>query len=150
MATRRKKILSGKLEKSVYDLRGSQTRIFRLTGIDKLSFLHMLFYRVLIFTSFIVAVLVAASLFISNSALMLLLKLLILFIWVIFTPQLFSTFKVIPLILSNGFVFGHLNKSFLSSRIKESASYRIYRIFPYAGIALWLLGLIAMILVWFK
>lgn len=138
-------------DKSTYDVRGYQSRIFRLFCFDKEGLLHMVFYRMAIF----VAVLLAASMvlsavysghsapFISYS------KVLFMLLWILFTPQLFETFKAISLISSRGIVFGRLNRSFMKYGVHKSRTYAVLGALPYAVLLIWALGFIGLVWLWF-
>lgn len=136
-------------EHTSYDVRGSQSRIFRLFCFDKEGLLHMAFYRIAIF----VAMLLAASIIISmayyGTAFTNVTKMLFILMWILFTPQLFETLKAAMVIASDGIVFGHLNPSFVQFAVKKTAADAVFRIVPYAGIMVWALGFIGLVYVWF-
>ncbi len=135
------------MEKS-YDVRGRQSNIFRLARFDIAALFHMLFYRILIFVAPISAAMIAASLLYPNASVLLASRLLILLVWILFTPQLFSAFKAFSLVSSRGAAFGKFSDYFaLTQKRREVDS--VYRIFPYAGIAVWAIAFVVLTVLWF-
>ncbi len=137
------------MEKQVYDPRGKQSNIGRLLGFDKEAYVHMLFYRVLIFFS-----LAAFVIFVAKYAGLLPLwafEAAFIVVWVLFTPQVYETAKGASVIATEGFVHGYLNKSYLTiaKKYKSHLHTQIYKMLPYASLAIWIAGLIAILYVWF-
>jgi hypothetical protein len=141
-------VLGELLDKQVYDLRGKQTSIGRLLGFDKEAFIHMLFYRVLIIVSIIAAIAFVLGYAIGIPSAVF--KLLFVLVWVLFTPQVYETAKGISVIATKGFVFGHLNKSYLATASKHGkrAMDPLYKLMPYTALVLWLAGLAALSYLW--
>jgi hypothetical protein len=135
------------MPKKVYDFRGKQSNISRLTRFDPEAFVHMLFYRVLIPVSIIYGIVLLASLVFSG--LELAVKALTVIIWILFTPQVFETAKAVSVTGSRGMAFGHLNESYLFIlRTRYSKKAGAYTLFPYLVLALWVVGFISMVAWW--
>ncbi len=134
-----KEILSGSMEKK-FDLRGRQRNILRLLAFDNEAFIHMAFYRISVFASFIAGLLVALGLLTGIGAMDTIAFAAIAVMWVLFTPQLFETSKAFSVILSKGAVFGRLNESFLDAYVKERFVYKVYWAVPYLIMVVWALG----------
>ncbi len=129
------------------DRRGSQSRIGRLASFYMEGFIHMLFYRILIPVSIIYGLVIIAWLFVP--ALGPAVKALTIAVWALFTPQLFETIKGLALAQSRGMAFGHLNPEFVAVyRARYGKSYSIIKAAPYAVLAIWLAGFIAMVIWW--
>ncbi len=130
------------------DLRGSQKGIFRMYGFDKLGLLHMIFYRVLILAALVASVLIAYYALSQNATVLIYVQVMILAVWILFTPQLFSVAKVFSVVSTKGVVFGKLNASFLET-LQQRPVYKLFRAIPYAALALWFIFLILLIWLWF-
>ena len=162
MAAGRKKVLNcfymwyilyvGLMEKTTYDARGSQSRIFRLLGFDKEAFIHMISYRILLFVAIFAGVEILIYLVIGGTSLLIISEALVAFVWILFTPQLFESAKAFSLIGSRGESFGNLNKSFLnSSVIRESkAATSTYNAIPYLALLIWVVGFLILLFAWFR
>jgi len=135
--------------KQVYDLRGKQSSILRLWRFDKGALLHMVSNRILMFFALLGIVVLAWDMYSPVYIAGLWARIVILVVWLLFTPQLFGTFKVFSLISSKGAVFGHMNEFFVKTSMKKSRVNFVYRVIPYAAIAVWLLGFVGLALVWF-
>jgi hypothetical protein len=132
------------------DLRGKESNIFRLWGFDREALLHMVSYRILIAVSIpLAAIIVWASLTGTHQ---LVLEAVILLVGALLTPQLFGVFKVVSIFSTGGRSFGRLNESYLSSTKDKSnqSGKKFFDIFPYAGIAIWILILIVVGIAWFR
>lgn len=133
--------------KNTYDLRGSQGNILRLASFDKEALLHMLFYRLMVIIAPAAALMMVYRLLL-NTASFNLVNTVVLTVWIVFTPQLFATAKAFSLISSKGVVFGHLNESFLNSRIKKKRIYAVYKAIPYVVLMVWAIGFLAFLVEW--
>jgi hypothetical protein len=140
------------MEKITYDVRGSQSRIFRLLGFDKEAFIHMLFYRILLFVAIITGMAILFYLAFGGTSLLIISDALIAAVWILFTPQLFESAKAFSIISSKGESFGHLNKSFLnSSVIRESkAITSLYNTIPYLALVIWVICFFILLFAWFR
>lgn len=135
------------MEKKTYDMRGRQANIARLRPFYNEGFIHMLFYRVLIFASVIYGVVLLLSL--AYPQLALAAKVSTAIIWILFTPQLFETLKGFSLISSRGMAFGHLSEEYtILVRKKYGRNASVYAYVPYAAMVLWAIGFIAMLVWW--
>jgi hypothetical protein len=119
-----------------------------------MAFIHVIAYRILIFTALIAGVLTMYSLYSpTNYATAILAKAFLAISWLLFTPQLLQAGKAFVVMRTRGVVFGSLNKSFVDSEIgkssSNSASFILYRIFPYAAIVVWLIGFVVLVFVWY-
>lgn len=135
------------MEKNVYDARGRQESIFRLAAWDNEALLHMVTYRMLIFAAIISAILYFASL--ASSSYTIYFRISLLAVWVLFSPQLFSVAKGLVVMATKGMVFGHLNKSYLGSLEVDYRRYAPFRAVPYAAMAVWAIGFLAIAYMWF-
>ena len=137
------------MDKQLYDARGKQSSIGRLIAFDREAYVHMLFYRVLIILSIIAAaIFVLYYLFGIPSIIF---ELMFVLVWIFFTPQVYETSKGISIMATKGLVFGYLSKSYMKTaeKYKKHPLTPLYRAFPYAVIALWVLGLVIISLAWF-
>ncbi|MEM3852632.1 MAG: hypothetical protein QXP70_06495 [Methanomassiliicoccales archaeon] len=123
-----------------FDARGRMGLLSRLLAFDREAFIHLVFYRALIFGSIITFVLFIAS--IPFHVLDLAWRIMIAIDWIFFTTQVFESIKALSLAGSEGAAFGHLNPSFVSSML--SVRHRgAYTAIPYVFLAIWIAGLIA-------
>ena len=135
------------MDKKTFDMRGSQKNIARLSHFDTEGFIHMVFYRALIFYSIIYGVLLLASIVYIQLAPYS--KPLTIIFWILITPQLFETVKAFSLISSRGLAFGHLSKERVSiMKTKYSKTGSVYKTLPYIAMILWVIGFVALILWW--
>lgn len=133
-----------------YDVRGKQQNIFRLLGFDAEALVHMIFYRIFIFASVAIGIIVLAAMaFAPQDIGMGFIESLILIVWILFTPQVYETAKAMMIILSRGMSSPYLNQSFVNFAVKDKAAYPFYRAFPYAVLMLWILGFAIMLAMWF-
>jgi hypothetical protein len=135
-----------------YDVRGSQSRILRLIHFDREALLHMLFYRAAVFISILLAASIIIGMAYYSTAFTWSTKTLIVAVWILFTPQLFETFKAASIIASGGIAFGRLNQSFLNSRSKtawKEPLFAVLKVAPYAVLAAWAMGFVALLYMWF-
>lgn len=137
------------MEKS-YDLRGRQSGIMRVARFSPLAFIHMLFYRILIFVAFLTAVTLAFYVVTHSASASMLAKILLLITWILFTPQLFSAFKALSLVSTKGRVFGHLNEAFVRARVKGHLLDPAFEALPYAVLTVWVLGFVLLFIAWFS
>ncbi len=131
-----------------YDVRGRQSSIFRLYGFDNEGLVHMVFYRIAVFASLLLAAAIIIGFVYFNQPFTMPAKALVVLVWILFTPQLFETGKAMSIIASRGVVFGMLNESFLKF-IKMKRIYAVYRIIPYLILLVWILGFVGMLWLWF-
>lgn len=131
------------------DIRGRRRNLLRLARINLTSFLHLFFYRIVILFSIIAAAIIIASMVSGGQFLDILAYASIAIVWLLVTPQLFGTFKVLPIVLTNGEAMGRLNSSFLKfkeSVMPTSPAYKsILAAFPYVAIIVWI-ALLALLL----
>ena len=135
--------------KNVYDVRGRQSRIFRLFCFDKEGLVHMAFYRIAIFVAVLLAISMVIGLIYVNTPFINGSRVLILILWLLFTPQLFETIKAMSLIASRGIVFGKLNKSFMKYGVHKSRTYLILGALPYVVMLIWAIGFVGLVKLWF-
>ncbi len=135
-------------EKKIYDMRGGQSSIARLSRFDTEAFLHMIFYRLLIFFSVIFGVVMLASL-VYQSAVPLVKPMLVVE-WVLFTLTFFEMAKSFSLIASRGLSFGHLNNEYITMmKLKYGKRGNpALSALPFLALGLWALGFVAMLLWW--
>ena len=136
-------------KKHTYDVRGKQSRIFRLYCSDKEGLLHMVFYRIAIIFALATAAVIIWSIIKAGNPLTPLSERFIITLGVLFIPQLFESIKAFSLIISRGIVFGRLNPSFMKYGVKQHAVYRLYRLLPYIVILVWVVGLGCLAAWWF-
>ncbi|MCL4399312.1 hypothetical protein M1293_02280 [Candidatus Parvarchaeota archaeon] len=135
--------------KETYDVRGTQKNLVRQFRFNKESFIHMLFYRILVITSLVTFIVFLLSLvYPASNILVRALGFLILLIWVLVTPQLFEAVKGVVMILSKGTVFGRLNKAYFDLMKKSPAKEAVYRTIPYLVLVLWAGGFAALVYMW--
>ncbi|MEM3671117.1 MAG: hypothetical protein QW767_05160 [Thermoprotei archaeon] len=135
------------VNKKLLDLRGRQTNIGRLVGFHREAFVHMLFYRILAPFSIPYGIILIATLFYPG--LSTITKAMTIVEWILFTPQLFESVKAFSIISTNGLSSGHLNGSFKFLALKRfGRPSPLYSALPYAALALWVAGFIAMVGWW--
>ena len=135
--------------KNSYDVRGSQSRIFRLFCFDKEGLVHMTFYRIAIFVAILLVASMAVGVVYAKTPFINSTRVLIALLWILFTPQLFETVKAMAVIASSGIVFGRLNESFMKYGVKKNSSYAILGVLPYLVLMVWAIGLLGVIKLWF-
>ncbi|MEM3839392.1 MAG: hypothetical protein QXF01_02325 [Candidatus Micrarchaeaceae archaeon] len=136
--------------KTVYDIRGKQKNIFRLAGFDLEGLIHMVAYRILIFASFIIGIIVLGTILFAPGALgSSYINVLILLVWVLMAPQVYETAKAFAIIVSKDLSSEYLNQSFVNSSARNKSSYAAYRVFPYVMLAVWIIGFAIMLAMWF-
>lgn len=135
------------MEKKTFDMRGKQKNIARLRHFDTEGFIHMVFYRALIFYSIIYGILLLGSLVYAQLAPYS--KPLTIIFWILITPQLYETVKAFSLISSRGLAFGHLSKEHVYlMKSKYSKTGSVYIIIPYVAMFFWAIGFVALVLWW--
>jgi hypothetical protein len=147
-------------KKKLMDLRGPQSRIGRLLPFLFEGWLHMLLYRIMVPLSIVYGLFVAAYLLApaaglgggaeARGAWGISMKAFTVVVWVLWTPQFYEVFKGLSLAWSRGMAFGHLNAEFAALYRKRYRK-RIggYVALPYVVLALWIAGLVILILRWF-
>ena len=150
MATRGKEVLSDWLGKETFDVRGSETNLFKTVGYDLEAFIHLASFRLSIFTSFIIAIAIFANLIFGYFGGYI--EAAIVIAWILITPQLYEVIKAFSLISSHGYVFGQMNKSFLDTVGEKynKPSYKLLRVLPATAMVIWALALVALIVTWLK
>ncbi|MCW6160276.1 MAG: hypothetical protein LVQ95_04285 [Candidatus Micrarchaeales archaeon] len=134
-------------EKKLYDMRGRQANIARLAHFHVEGFIHMLFYRILTFLAVIYGIVLLA--FFAYPQLSLTVKALTVLVWIFFTPQLYETAKGFTIISTKGLAFGHLSEEYrFLMKSKYGKSGGIYHAVPYAVLAVWAAGFVAVLLWW--
>jgi len=132
-----------------YDVRGSQSRVFRLLTFDKEGLIHMLFYRIAVFSAIILAASMITGFIYNQTPFINLTGVMLVITWVLFTPQVFETSKAMSVIASSGTVFGRLNESFLKYGTHKSRLKIAYAAFPYAALVIWAIGFVCVVWLWF-
>ena len=135
------------MEKKTFDMRGKTINIARLASFDSEGFIHMVFYRLLIFYSIIYGIIVFLSFLYLEVAVYL--KLATIILWVLFTPQVYETAKGFSLIGTKGIAFGHLSREHLyvmKHRYKKGMS--VFPTVTALAFMLWLIGFIVMLIWW--
>ncbi len=127
-------------EKTTYDSRGWQANLIRQISFNKASFVHMVFYRVLIIAALVTFVTFLFSFVYAGVKPYI--NYLLAAVWILFTPQLFILITGLAMVGSGGLEFGHLNKSYLNMIGKSGKSTIGYRILPYAALIIWGVGFI--------
>jgi hypothetical protein len=141
-----KEILMGS-RKRLTDLRGPQSRIGRLLSFSFEAWLHMLANRIMVFLSLLYAVFVGIYLLVPGLGIVL--KVLTVALWLLWTPQFFEALKGLALVWSRGMAFGHLNQEFAHLYRRHYARRTgIYAAFPFVGLAVWAVGLVVMCVRW--
>ncbi|AFZ70714.1 hypothetical protein Calag_0991 [Caldisphaera lagunensis DSM 15908] len=135
-------------KKKLKDLRGSQSRIFRLRSFYLEGFIHAIFYRIQIPVSIIYGIILLSWLFYPGLALTV--KAFTALVWILFIPQLFESVKGLALSMSRGMVFGKLNNEYAHLyRLRYKKNLVHLRLAPYLVLAIWIIGFIAMIIWWY-
>lgn len=135
------------MEKKTFDMRGKQSNIARLSHFHAEGFVHMLFYRVMIFLSIFYGLVVLLSF--QYPYLGFAVKPLTVLVWFFFTPQVYETAKGFALIQSKGLALGHLSEEYttmMKNKYKKGGG--IYQIVPYVTLTVWAIGFIAMLFWW--
>ncbi len=125
--------------KVTYDVRGSQTNLKRQLSFNQEGFIHMVFYRGLIIVSMISFLVFLLSFWFAWMSQAI--GYLILIIWILFIPQVFSFLKGISMIGSKGLEFGHLNESYASTLKVNHNVLFMYKLVPYITTGIFVFGL---------
>jgi hypothetical protein len=132
-------------QKELYDARGKQSNIVRLAGFDTEAFVHMLFYRILVFYSIVYGLFMLYAIVIGVPVV--LLRLFTAIEWILITPQAYETVKTFSLISSRGLAFGHLSEEYTyTMKKKYNKSGAILKPIPYAAMVLWVAGFVIMLM----
>ena len=135
------------MEKKLYDFRGKEANLLRLSRIDTFGFIHALFYRILIFVSVVYGIILMTSLFYPQ--LFLAAKITTIIVWVLITPQLFAAMKVLPMTSTHGAVFGKFSNAYREIISKKRIKNQIlYKAFPYAVVLIWAAFFVLMLAWW--
>lgn len=129
-------------EKRIYDARGRMSNLGRLKHFDREALVHLISYRLLIITSLLTFITFLISLAAPSADIVW--KVLLLFVWIFFSTQVFETLKGLSLTGSGGIAFGRLNESFISAMVTKKTSPG-FKAIPYVALAFWLAGLVAYI-----
>lgn len=135
------------MEKKLYDMRGRQVNIARLARFHAEGFVHMLFYRILVFVAIAYGFAILLSLVAPELAFPV--KILTVLVWVFFTPQVYEAAKSLTIISTRGLAFGHLSEEYkfmMKSRYKKRGG--AFSVVPYCAMVVWALGFIAMLAWW--
>jgi hypothetical protein len=133
--------------KMLKDLRGPQARISRLLRFYPEAYLHMLFYRIAVPLTVLYALTILLYFLLPGLGLPL--KILTAVLWVLWTPQIFAVVKGLCLAWTHGMAFGRMNEEFAALyRKRYSPRSGIYIALPYAALAIWVAGFVAMLLRW--
>lgn len=136
------------MAKHVYDVRGSQSRIFRLYCYDREALVHMVFYRVAVIFAILAAITMVASFLSYGNPLDQLSERFVFILGILLIPQLFGSMKAFSIIASHGVVFGRLNPSFMKYGIKERRIYSLYKLIPYIVTVVWVIALVWLGVLW--
>ncbi len=123
--------------------------MLRLNRFYSTAFVHMLFYRILIFVAPITAVFILAGIASGYSEIIFASRILILASWVLFAPQLFAALKAFSLVSSGGAAFGRFSESFARLRSKGRMARGAYGALPYIGTSIWAVGFAVIVFAWF-
>jgi hypothetical protein len=135
------------MQKEVFDMRGKETSIMRLAAFDSAAFVHMVFYRILIFVVIAYGIIILLSYAVQGLAFEV--KFATALAWILFTPQVFETAKGIVLVLSGGMAMGHLNEEYkMAMKAKHHSLRGALAVIPYAVLLLWLAGFMMMLIWW--
>jgi hypothetical protein len=133
--------------KKLYDMRGSQASIYRLVNFDIEGFVHMLFFRILIFASAIYGALLLLSFVTYIPAT--LVKLFTVVVWILITPQFFESAKLVSMMSTKGLSFGHFSQEHVFlEKSKYGINTTFFDVMPYAVMMLWVLGFLIMLIWW--
>ncbi len=134
--------------KRLKDLRGPQARIGRLLAFDVEAYIHMLLYRFNIPLTILYGLFIFAWFLVPGLAPGL--KAFTAVVWVLWTPQLFEVAKGLSLAWTRGMAFGLLNQEFAALyRKRYGRRSGLYRVFPYAVLAVWGIGFAVLMARWF-
>ena len=136
-------------EKEIYDVRGGQSKLFRLLRFDTEGLVHLVFYRIAIVIAALMVISMAIGVKYVQTPFINATRVLMLLLWIMFTPQLFETIKAMSLIASRGVVFGRLNPSFMSQVKRNTGMDVLLYALPYVVLAVWAVGLIGLVKLWF-
>ena len=136
-------------EKEIYDVRGGQSKLFRLLRFDTEGLVHLVFYRIAIVIAALMVISMAIGVEYVQTPFINATRVLMLLLWIMFTPQLFETIKAMSLIASRGVVFGKLNPSFMSQVKRNTSMDGLLYALPYVVLAVWAVGLIGLVKLWF-
>ncbi len=136
-------------EKEIYDVRGGQSKLFRLLRFDTEGLVHLVFYRIAIVIAALMVISMAIGVKYVQTPFINATRVLMLLLWIMFTPQLFETIKAMSLIASRGVVFGKLNPSFMSQVKRNTSMDGLLYALPYVVLAVWAVGLIGLVKLWF-
>ncbi len=133
------------LEKELFDVRGREINLLKTLNYDKEAFLHLASFRILIVISLFMSVMLFANILFGSFGGYI--KAIIVLAWLLITPQLYEVMKAFSLIMSGGFAFGKMNKSFLDTMKEKTSkpSYNILVAFPAIGMIIWIAVLAAFI-----
>lgn len=137
-------------KKSLKDLRGGQSKIARLAKFYKVSFIHMLFNRILAIYSIPFGLFMLYST-LSGFQYSFISKALVIILWFLITPQFFESVKGLCMSATRGASFGRLNQEYaalIKKRYMHSLNLAFYSFIPYAALAIWILSLIAIGVWW--
>ena len=124
--------------------------MYRVSRFDKEAYWHMQSYRILLVLSFLFGLgIIAVALVLPQALSSVVVRLIVLMLWILFTAQVFATAKAASLIFSGGLSSKYLNSSFLNFVVAKKRLLPVYRAFPYFVLAVWLIGFILLLWIWF-
>ncbi len=123
--------------------------MLRLKRFYGAAFIHMLFYRILIFVAPITAVFILVGIVSGYPAAIFASRILILASWILFAPQLFAALKAFSLVSSKGTAFGRFSEPFARLRSVGSSGHLVYNALPYVGTLIWTAGFAVIVFAWF-
>jgi hypothetical protein len=126
-------------EKTVFDARSTEYNLGRQLPFHKVGFVHMMFYRILVLVSLATFAIFLLSL--EFTFLSYWIKYLIVLVWVLFIPQIFSFAEGFSMMWSKGIAFGHLNKSYIDTLTVNQKKYALYKVMPYVVLFVWIAAL---------
>ena len=133
-------------QKKTKDLRGPQGRIGRLIPFHFEGYIHVLAYRIMVPLMVLWAILIIA--YLAAPGLGMLLKIVTLVVWALWTPQLYEVAKGLALAWSRGMVFGKLNEEFAHLYRKRYGKKAVLGILPMLFLLVWTAGFIVMVVGW--
>ena len=134
------------LSRKPRDLRGPQSRIFRLVRFHLEGFIHVLAYRIMVPLTIFYGLFIVA--YLISPGLGPILKVFTAAIWVLWTPQLVEVAKGLALAWSRGMAFGKLNQEFAHLYRKRYHKRSALRAMPYMVLVIWAAGFAVMIARW--
>ena len=134
--------------KETFDPRGRQSSIFRLAAFDTEGLLHAVTIRVLTFVALIAAAVLLFNLLFGTFGLVS--RALLMLVWILITPQMFELVKGSMMMATRGMAFGKLSKPWVEAiKYRDKRDYTVYRVLPYAALAVWAVLFAVLAWAWF-